>query len=122
VAWLEYPLNYGVPVVLLAGAGVFCLPLARRLKSRAQAIGLVGFGLVLILLGLLFLVPMVNTRVIDVFWFLLKVAVMIYAMIWFRGTWPRLRYDQLMNIGWRRLIPIGMAAVMVNAVVGMLKG
>jgi len=39
-----------------------------------------------------------------------------------RPTWPRFRYDQLMNLGWKRLIPLGMAAVLVNAVVGMLKG
>ena len=44
------------------------------------------------------------------------------AMIWFRGTWPRFRYDQLMNIGWKRLIPLGMAMVLINAAVGMLRG
>ena len=43
-------------------------------------------------------------------------------MIWFRGTWPRFRYDQLMNIGWKRLIPLGMAKVLGNAAVGMLRG
>jgi NADH-quinone oxidoreductase subunit H len=43
-------------------------------------------------------------------------------MIWFRGIWPRLRYDQLMNIGWKRLIPLGMAMVLINAAVGMLRG
>ena len=32
-------------------------------------------------------------------------------MIWFRGTFPRFRYDQLMNIGWKIAIPVGMAAV-----------
>jgi len=37
-------------------------------------------------------------------------------------TWPRYRYNQLMNVGWKRLIPLGMAVVLVNAVVGMLKG
>ena len=41
-------------------------------------------------------------------------------MIWFRGTFPRFRYDQLMNIGWKIAIPVGMAAVMINAVLGML--
>ena len=76
----------------------------------------------LVVCGLLFLVPAVNSAAIGPFWFLLKVAAVLYAMIWFRGTWPRFRYDQLMNIGWKRLIPIGMAAVLVNAVVGMLKG
>jgi NADH-quinone oxidoreductase subunit H len=45
---------------------------------------------------------------------------MIYTMIWFRGTFPRYRYDQLMNIGWKVAIPAGMAAVMVNALLGMI--
>jgi len=43
-------------------------------------------------------------------------------MIWFRGTWPRLRYEQLMNTGWKRLIPLGMAMALINAAVGMLRG
>jgi NADH-quinone oxidoreductase subunit H len=42
-------------------------------------------------------------------------------MIWFRGTFPRFRYDQLMNIGWKIAIPVGMAAVFVNAIIGMLR-
>ena len=45
----------------------------------------------------------------------------IYLMIWFRGTFPRYRYDQLMNIGWKIAIPVGMAAVLINAVLGMLR-
>jgi NADH:ubiquinone oxidoreductase subunit H len=41
-------------------------------------------------------------------------------MIWMRGTFPRFRYDQLMNIGWKVMIPIGMVSILANAVVGML--
>ncbi len=122
VSWLEYPLNYGLPLALMAGSGVMCFPLATRLKSRGNAIGLRVVGLGLVGVGLLFLIPAVNAAVIGLFWFLLKVALVIYAFIWFRGTWPRFRYDQLMNIGWKRLIPLGMAAVLVNAAVGMLRG
>jgi NADH-quinone oxidoreductase subunit H len=121
VPWLAVPLNYGFPVLLLVGSGAMCFLLARRLPSKIQAIGLMGVGLVLIGLGLLFLIPLVNNAVIALFWFVFKVAIIVYCMIWFRGTWPRLRYDQLMNIGWKRLIPIGMCAVMVNALVGMLR-
>jgi NADH-quinone oxidoreductase subunit H len=55
-----------------------------------------------------------------VFWFLMKVAVFVYALIWLRGTFPRLRYDQLMNFGWKYLIPIGLVFILINAVVGML--
>ncbi len=121
VAWLEYPVNYVFPLVLMAGSGVLCFLLAPRLKSRVQRIGLICVGVLLIGVGLLFLLPPVNRAVIGLFWFLLKVFGIIYALIWFRGTFPRFRYDQLMNIGWRRLIPLGMAVVLVNALVGMAR-
>ena len=91
--------------------------------SRGAAAVPAGRGAAsLVFLGLLFLVPVVNHAAIGLFWFCFKVAAIVYALIWFRGTLPRFRYDQLMNIGWKRLIPIGMAAVLVNAAVGMLKG
>jgi NADH-quinone oxidoreductase subunit H len=122
VGWLAFPLNVALPVALLVLSGLMCFPLSRRLKSRAQALFLMAVGGLLVLLGLLFVVPQVNSAAIGLFWFMLKVALIVYAMIWFRGTWPRFRYDQLMNIGWRRLIPLGMGAVMANAAVGMLKG
>jgi NADH-quinone oxidoreductase subunit H len=62
----------------------------------------------------------VNRVAAPPFWFLLKVSLFIYAMIWFRGTFPRFRYDQLMNIGWKVLIPVGLASILVNALAGLL--
>jgi NADH-quinone oxidoreductase subunit H len=59
--------------------------------------------------------------VISVSWFLLKVFLIVYLMIWFRGTFSRFRYDQLMDIGWKVAIPVGMGAVLVNAVLGMTR-
>jgi NADH-quinone oxidoreductase subunit H len=53
-------------------------------------------------------------------WFFLKISIFLFSYIWFRGTFPRYRYDQLMNIGWKVAIPLGMASVMVNAILGML--
>jgi NADH-quinone oxidoreductase subunit H len=91
VAWLEYLLNYALPVAILAGAGVMCFPIARRLKAKWQQIFLMAVGLILMLLSLPFLVQVINQAIIGLFWFLLKVALIICAMIWFRGTWPRLR-------------------------------
>lgn len=121
VAWLEIPLNYAVPVIALAGSGAACFLLLRRVPSKPQQYFLVAVALCMIFAGLLFLVPMINQAAIGVFWFLSKVSVMIYLMIWIRATFPRFRYDQLMNIGWKYMIPIGLGAILVNAVLGMLK-
>jgi NADH-quinone oxidoreductase subunit H len=49
------------------------------------------------------------------------VALIIYSLIWLRGTFPRFRYDQLMDIGWKRLIPLALAALFVNALVGIAR-
>jgi len=46
-------------------------------------------------------------------WFVAKVAVFIVVYIWFRGTFPRYRFDQLMQVGWKWLIPLSLANVLV---------
>lgn len=119
VAWLE-PINFVGPFLLFAGSGLGCFYLLRKLNDPTQKIVLTAVAGVLFLVGLVFLVPPVNGAVIGLFWFFLKVFVIIYCLIWFRGTFPRLRYDQLMNVGWKILIPVAMGAILVNAVVGML--
>ncbi len=121
VGWLEWPLNYGFPALLFGVSGAGCVPLARRLKSEVQRRLLLVVAGLLIVAAAVFLVPAVNPAVIGLFWFLLKVSVILYWMIWFRGTFPRFRYDQLMNIGWKYMIPIAMGAILVNAAVGMWK-
>jgi NADH-quinone oxidoreductase subunit H len=47
---------------------------------------------------------------------LLKVAVLLFFMIWVRATWPRIRYDRLMDFGWKVLLPLSIALVAVTAV------
>jgi NADH-quinone oxidoreductase subunit H len=121
VGWLE-PVNYIVPVGLIVGTGAGCIFLTRKLADTAQKLLLAAIGLLLTGLGLLFAIPTVNGAVIGLFWFFLKVFLFIYLLIWFRGTFPRFRYDQLMNIGWKYLIPLGLAAILVNAVVGIARG
>ena len=71
---------------------------------------------------MLFLIPAVSIRASGPFWFLLKLAILFYSMVWIRGTFPRLRYDQLMRLGWKYMIPIGIASVLINAVLGLISG
>jgi len=47
-------------------------------------------------------------------WFLLKVALVIYLFMWFRFTFPRYRYDQLMTIGWKVLLPLSLANILIT--------
>lgn len=49
--------------------------------------------------------------------FLAKMLFVEFMIIWVRWMWPRFRYDQLMNLGWRRLVPLGLANIIVTAVV-----
>ena len=119
VSWLEIPMNIVFPVLLFAGSGLLTLRMVPRLRDSIQRAVLAAVAVLLILLAALLAVPMINGAVIGMFWFLFKVFCVIYVMIWFRGTFPRYRYDQLMNIGWKVAIPVGMAAVVINALLGM---
>jgi NADH-quinone oxidoreductase subunit H len=120
VGWLEIPLNYVFPILLFGVSGLACFRMAWRETVRWRWIFMVVVALGVLACALPFAVPLVNRLVIGVFWFLLKICVIIYIFIWLRGTFPRYRYDQLMNIGWKYMIPIAMGAILVNAVVGML--
>ena len=44
--------------------------------------------------------------ILPLFWFVLKVFSFLFLYVWVRGTLPRFRYDQLMNYGWRFLLPL----------------
>jgi NADH-quinone oxidoreductase subunit H len=120
VPWLEKPLNYGIPVLVFVGSGLACLKLVKKLIDPIQRKVLLACIALLVLIGIVFAIPAFNNAAIGIFWFLFKVSLLIYLMIWFRGTFPRYRYDQLMNIGWKVAIPVGMVAVMINAVLGMV--
>jgi NADH-quinone oxidoreductase subunit H len=86
---------------------------------RVQTIGLAGFGVVLGLTGLILFIPAVRVRVTDIFWFAAKVAAFMYLYIWYRGTFPRYRFDQLMKVGWKVLLPTGLALLILTALIGM---
>ena len=49
-------------------------------------------------------------------WFFAKLGALLFFFIWVRWTYPRLRYDQLMNLGWKVLLPLSIANILVTAV------
>lgn len=51
----------------------------------------------------------------GIFWFLLKLGFFIFCYLWFRATFPRYRYDQIMRLGWKVLIPVTIVWIIVLA-------
>ena len=58
----------------------------------------------------------------PVVWFAAKVIVFLYFYLWFRASWPRYRYDQLMKLGWQFLLPISIANVILTAILVVVFG
>ena len=67
------------------------------------------------------LLPAPNNIVIQallpIFWFVIKVFFFVFLYIWVRGTTPRFRYDQLMGFGWKFLVPLAIANIIVAALI-----
>jgi len=61
--------------------------------------------------------PAMATSIIQVLAFGLKVVLLVLFFIWVRWTVPRFRYDQLMNMGWRIMLPLGILNLVVTAIV-----
>ncbi len=55
--------------------------------------------------------------VLPLFWFIIKVFFFVFLYIWVRGTTPRFRYDQLMGFGWKFLLPLSIANIIVAALI-----
>jgi NADH-quinone oxidoreductase subunit H len=117
---LVFSLVPGITFLFLAG---MCFYNTARMPKhplfRIQTLGLAGFGAVLGLIGLVLFIHGVRERIGDIFWFSAKVAGFMYLYIWYRGTFPRYRFDQLMKVGWKILLPTGLTLLILTAIVGM---
>ena len=117
---LVFSLFPGLTFLGLAAMALFsAVRMPKHHFFKIQTMGLAGFGAVLGLIGLILFIPPVRDRIQDVYWFVAKVAVSMYLYIWYRGTFPRYRFDQLMKIGWKILLPIGLGVLVATAVVGV---
>lgn len=62
-----------------------------------------------------------NIPLLGVFWFLAKTLVLIFLMMWFRWTFPRLRIDQLLVLEWKYLLPLNLLNLVLMALIVLLK-
>ena len=62
------------------------------------------------------LIPFLNNPWFGPIFFMIKVQLLISVFVWLRGTLPRFRYDQLMDLGWKRLIPISLLWIVMIAI------
>jgi NADH-quinone oxidoreductase subunit H len=59
--------------------------------------------------------------IIGVAALLIKIAIFIFVFMWIRWTVPRFRYDQLMNLGWKTMIPLALFNMLVTGALILLK-
>jgi NADH-quinone oxidoreductase subunit H len=112
----------GITFLFLGGLCFFSAArMPKHAYFRIQTLGLAGFGATLALIGVVLFLPGVRERVGDVFWFSAKVAAFMYLYIWYRGTFPRYRFDQLMKVGWKVLLPTGFALLILTALLGFVE-
>ena len=57
----------------------------------------------------------------GIHWFILKTMFFIYMFLWFRATFPRYRYDQIMRLGWKVFIPVTIVWIFVEAVMFVMQ-
>jgi NADH-quinone oxidoreductase subunit H len=112
-------------LVFLAAAG-YCFYLAPKQPVQIQKIVMAAFGAACLLLAgamaaALFASPAVMAGIHGAFWFMAKVVAYLYGFLWFRFTFPRYRFDQLMRLGWRFLIPLALVNVIDVGVAIILK-
>lgn len=109
-AWSHY-----IPTAVFAIAGIALFAHGVRYITMFGRVVLPVMGLALLGLGVLFSLPAVIDYIQGPFWFLFKIAIFLFIYVWVRGTLPRFRYDQLMNFGWKLLLPLSILNVVITS-------
>ena len=106
----------------LPGAGLLILAAycAWNTVSEMRGIARLQLGVVTLLAGgggLICLYPPIAAGIQGPFWFTAKILAILFFYIWMRATLPRFRYDQLMSFGWKLLLPVSLANLVITAFV-----
>jgi NADH-quinone oxidoreductase subunit H len=114
----SWTFTHYLPSVILIPFGLWVIWDGIRYETIFGKIILPGVGTVLTVIGIALAVPQlqfVNEFIQGPFWLLGKIFVFLFVYVWMRGTLPRFRYDQLMSFGWKLLLPVSIANVVITA-------
>ncbi len=120
-----------IPSLVFLGLAGYCAWRTPKQPVPVQKLVLLLFGGLCALIALALAIPLApNLRgwaalrepIHGAFWFLAKVFLYLYGFMWFRFTFPRYRFDQLMRLGWQFLIPVAIVNVMGMGLALVLHG
>ena len=112
----SWTFTHYLPSLLLIPFGLWVIWDGLRYETIFGKLILPVVGFVITALGALFIVfPAVNEFAQGPFWLLSKIFIFLFIYVWMRGTLPRFRYDQLMSFGWKLLLPVSLANVVITA-------
>ena len=121
----SWTFTHYLPSVILIPAGLWIIWDGVHYETIFGRIILPGLGTVLAIIGVVLLLPgvqFVNEFIQGPFWLLSKIFAFLFFYVWMRGTLPRFRYDQLMAFGWKLLLPVSLANVVITAAALLWRG
>ena len=115
-----WPVAYGsnfIPSAIFLIAGLTAFYHAANPPHKLDRYTFGGFGVIFLVLAAIFLLPIVQSWLLPLFWFCAKTGAILFAFMWIRGTLPRFRYDQLMGFAWKFMFPVAMLNLLVTSFV-----
>ena len=109
-AWTHY-----LPAAIFGLGGLALLADALKYKTGWKRIQLTVVSLLTLGLAAVCALPGAIEFVQGPFWYVAKATAFLFIYVWVRGTLPRFRYDQLMNIGWKLLFPLALLNVVATS-------